>query len=80
MLALLIVLLSEINSYVVVLSFYIKMMKRRTLRACSLRHRENWTWTCLSGAGGSPPPLPLPPPPTWLRACDLLNVLSDFSR
>ena len=30
--------LSEIKSYVVVLSFYIKMMKRRTLQACSLRH------------------------------------------
>ena len=30
--------LSEIKSYVVVMSFYIKMMKRRTLQACSLRH------------------------------------------
>ena len=33
-----IMLLSEIKSYVVVPSFYIKMMKRRTLQACSLRH------------------------------------------
>ena len=38
MLVLLIVPLSEIKSYVVVLSFYIKMMKQRTLQACSLRH------------------------------------------
>ena len=35
---LLIVPLSEINSYVVVLSFYIKMMKRSTLQGCSLSH------------------------------------------
>ena len=35
---LLIVPLSEVKSYVVVLSFYIKMMKRRTLQACSLKH------------------------------------------
>ena len=34
----LIVPLSEIKSYVVVLSFYINMMKRRTLQACSLWH------------------------------------------
>ena len=38
MLGLLIAPLSEIKNYVVVLSFYIKMMKRRTLQACSLRH------------------------------------------
>ena len=38
MLVLLIVPLLEIKSYVVVLSFYIKMMKRRTLQDCSLRH------------------------------------------
>ena len=29
--------LSEIKSYAVVLSFYIKMMKRRTLQACNLK-------------------------------------------
>ena len=38
MLVLLIVRLSEIKSYVVVLSFYIKMMKQRTLQACNSRH------------------------------------------
>ena len=31
--------LFEIKSYVVVLSLHIKMMKRRTLQACSLKHR-----------------------------------------
>ena len=70
MLLLLIVPLREIKIYVVVLSFYIKMMKQRTLQACSLRHsikkacflfRANWT--CLSWAGGSPP---LPPLATHL--------------
>ena len=35
---LLILPLSEINSYVVALSFYIKMMKRRTLQGCRLSH------------------------------------------
>ena len=38
MLVLLTVPLSEIKSYVVVLSFYIKMMKQRTLQACNSRH------------------------------------------
>ena len=38
MLVLLIVPLSEIKSYDVVLSFYIKMMKQRTLQACDSRH------------------------------------------
>ena len=62
MLVLLIVPLSEIKSYVVVLSFYIKQMKRRTLQACILRHAF-----CLGqnglveiGQGGSPPPSPSP--------------------
>ena len=38
MLGLLIAPLSEIKSYAVVLSFYIKMMKRITLQACILRY------------------------------------------
>ena len=38
MLMLLTVPLSEIKSYVVVLPFYIKMMKQRTLQACNSRH------------------------------------------
>ena len=38
MLGLLAVPLSEIKSYVVLLSFYIKMIKGRRLQACSLRH------------------------------------------
>ena len=38
MLGLLAVPLSEIKGYVVLLSFYIKMMKGRRLQACSLRH------------------------------------------
>ena len=57
-------LLSEIKTYIVVMSFCIKVRKQRT-QACSLRHsikkecflfRANWT--CLSRAGGNPPPLP----------------------
>ena len=38
MLDLLIGSLSEIKSYVVVLSFFIKMMKQRTFQACSLKY------------------------------------------
>ena len=37
MLGLLIAPLLEIKSYALVLSFYIKMMKRRTLQACSFK-------------------------------------------
>ena len=37
MLGILIVPLSEIKGYVVVLSFYIKMVKRRTLQVCSFK-------------------------------------------
>ena len=66
---LLIVPLSEIKSYVVVLSFYIKMMKRRTFQACSLRHSIKTGMFFVSGKmdlfksgrGGVLPP--------WLRAC-----------
>ena len=38
MLDLLIVSLSEIESYVVVLSFYIKMMKQKNFQDCILKH------------------------------------------
>ena len=51
----LIVPLSGVNSYVVVLSSYIKMMKRRTLQICSLKHSiKKGILFCLSRAGGSP--------------------------
>ena len=64
MLGLPIVPLSEIKSYVVVLSFYIKMMKRRTLQACSFKtaskkacflFRANWTYLSRAGEECSPP-------------------------
>ena len=66
-------LLSEITSYVVLMSFYIKMMKRRTLQACSLRHSiKKGTFSCWSQAGGgvisSLPPLGYAPAflgPKW---------------
>ena len=52
-------------------SFHIKMMRRRTIQACSLIHSIKngkflfWTnWTYLSRAGGV---LPLPLPPLWLQ-------------
>ena len=71
MLGLLAVPLLEIKSYVVLLSFYIKMMKRRRLQACSLRHGiKNGilsVWGKLdlfkSATGGV-----LLPSPPWLRA------------
>ena len=60
--------LSEDKSFFAILPFYIKMMQRRTLQACSLKHSIKKT--CFSvqgkieiilvGQGGSPPP-PLPP-------------------
>ena len=69
MLGLLAVPLSEIKSYVVLLSFYIKMMKGRRLQACSLRHSIKkgmlYVWRRLdlfkSGRGGSLAPSPHPP-------------------
>ena len=65
MLLLLIVPLSEIKSYVAILSFYIKMMKRRTLQICSLRHSIKKGMFSVqgkldlfkSGMGEYPPPL-----------------------
>ena len=55
--------LSEIKSYVVVLSFYIKMIKRRTLQVSSLKHSIKkdilfslgQTEIILVGQVGSPP-------------------------
>ena len=63
--------LSEIRSYNVVLSFYVKMMKRRTLRACSFKayyqkRHAFWlgkTGLALVGQGAIPPPPPPPLPP-----------------
>ena len=79
MLLLLIVPLSEIKSYVAILSFYIKMMKRRTLQICSLRHSikkgmfsvQDKLELFKSGMGEYSP--------SWLRACrtDFLPYL-DF--
>ena len=57
--------LSEITSYVVLMSFYIKMMKRRTLQACSLRHsirKGMFSELVEVGQGWNPPPLPPPIP------------------
>ena len=60
---------SEIKSYVVVLSFYIKKIKRRTLQVSSSKHsiKKDMLFSLgqieiiLVGQGGSPPPLsPLP--------------------
>ena len=62
MLGLLAVPLSEIKSYVVLLSFYIKMIKGRRLQACSLRHSiKKGMLSVLGKLGGSPPPLSPPP-------------------
>ena len=61
--------LSEIKSYVLVLSFYIKMMKRRTLQACSFWHSIKKV-----GQGGV-----LPPFPPCLRACIYhRNIVSEY--
>ena len=67
MLDLLIRSLSEIKGYVVVLSFYIKMMKERTSQACSLKHSIKKGMFSVygklnsfkPGRGGSPLPPPL---------------------
>ena len=67
----LIVPLSEVKSFFVVLSFYIKMMQRRTLRTCSLKHSikkacfsvQGKIEFILVGRGGVlPPSLPLATP------------------
>ena len=87
MLDLLIGSLSEIKSYVVVLSFYIKMMKQRTFQACSLKHNiKNGMFYVQgelnffkSGRRESSPPFP----PTWLRVCMHLHCHTcelDFDR
>ena len=67
-------LLSEIKSYVAVLSFYIKMIKWRTLQVSSLKHSiKKDMFFCLGqieiilvGQGGIPLQ-PLPPPPLATR-------------
>ena len=75
--------LSEIKSYVVVLPFYIKMMKRRIFQACSFKaYHQKWHVFCLGqtglvlvGQGGV-----LPNPSPWLRACAfwrITNLLDD---
>ena len=69
MLDLLIRSLSEIKSYVVVLSFFIKIMKQRIFQACSLKHSTKkgmfYVQSKLnffkSSRGGVLPPSPLPP-------------------
>ena len=79
MLDLLIGSLSEIKSYVVVLSFFIKIMKQRTFQACSLKHSTKkgmfYVQSKLnyfkSGRRGVLPPSP-PPRPPWLRVCDVV--------
>ena len=69
---LLIVPLSEINSYVVVLSFYIKMMKRSTLQGCSLSHSIKKAMFYVKGKldlfNLDRRGVLLPSPP-WLRVC-----------
>ena len=60
----LIVSLSEVKSFFAVLTFYIKMMQRRTLQACSLKHSikkacfsvQGKIEIILVGQGGSPTP------------------------
>ena len=79
MLGLLAVLHSEIKSYVVLLSFCIKMMKGRLLQACSLRHSIKKgmlsVWGKLdlfkSNRGGVLPP---PPPPRPLGYAPVFDV------
>ena len=78
MLGLLAVPLSEIKGYVVLLSFYIKMMKGRRLQACSLRHGIKngmlsvWGKLDLFKSARRavlPPPPPPPRPPLPLATC-----------
>ena len=74
---------SEIKSYVAVLPFYRKMMKRRTFQACNFKaYHQKWHVFCLGktglvlvGQGGV-----LPNPPSWLRASAfwrITNLLDD---
>ena len=81
MLGLLAVPLSEIKSDVVLLSFYIKMMKGRRLQACSLRHSIKkgmlsvWGKLDLFKSGREESsPLPLAPLATRLQVDGHLNI------
>ena len=57
--------LSEVKSYVEILSFYIKMMKQKTLQTCRLKHSikkgmffclgQNWNYLSLAGGVLAPP-------------------------
>ena len=75
--------LSEIKSYVVVLSFYIKMIKRRTLQVSSLKHsiKKDMLFSLgqieiiLVRHGGF---LPSSPPPPWLRTCKITVRILDI--
>ena len=78
--------LSEIKSYVVVLSFYIKMIKRRTLQVSSSKHsiKKDMLFSLvqieiiLVGQGGvlpAPPPLGYAPENTVLKT---IKVLQHF--
>ena len=70
--------LSEIKSYVMVLSFYIKMIKRRTLQVSNLKHsiKKDMLFSLgqieiiLVGQGGVLLPLP---PLGYASECDIYN-------
>ena len=70
--------LSEIKSYVMVLSFYIKMIKRRTLQVSNLKHsiKKDMLFSLgkieiiLVGQGGVLLPLP---PLGYAPECDIYN-------
>ena len=73
MLDLLIGSLSEIKSYVVVLSFFIKIMKQRTFQACSLKHSTKMGMFYVQSKlnffkSGRGIVLPSPPPPGYAHA------------
>ena len=76
--------LSEIKSYVLVLSFYIKMMKRRTLQACSFWHSIKKVMLSVqgkldlfkSGRGESSLPFPLAYAPVYITEILYLNTSS----
>ena len=79
-------LLSEIKSYVVQLSFYIKMIKQRTSQTCNLKHSIKKDMFSVqgnvnlfkSGRGGEPSPYPPTPAyPPWLRV-GIIQYLTLF--